>query len=253
MLGVTLDNRLKFNKHISSLSIKASRQINALKRIFNYLDENCRILIFKSFISSNFSYCPVSWMFSGKTNLNKLEKLQERALRFVFRDTTSPYDSLLKRGNFLPLSVHRMRCLGIEVYKCLHGLNSDYLNNLFKQSSTKYDMRDSCRLEQPKFNTFSYGQRSFRCYGSKLWNLLPYSVKNTKDLNIFKSNITRWCHSKQRDLLDVFWNHARLPLCLYLIRPFIPLSIILNKYMSIYSSVFCLDTPCIFTVIYAHV
>ena len=58
VLGVTLDNRLKFDKHISTLCMKASRQINALKRISNYLDENCRILIFKSFISSNFNYCP---------------------------------------------------------------------------------------------------------------------------------------------------------------------------------------------------
>ena len=58
--------------------------MNALKRISNYLDENCRILIFKSFISTNFSYRPVSWMFCGKTNLNKLEKLQERALQLFF-------------------------------------------------------------------------------------------------------------------------------------------------------------------------
>ena len=135
----------------------------------------------------------------------KLEKLQERALRFVFRDTTSSYDSLLKQGNFLPLSVYRMRCLGIEVYKCVHGLkNPYYLNNLFKESCTKYDLRYSCRLEQPKFNTFTYGQRSFRYYGSKLWSILPYSVKNTKDLYVFKNNITRWWHSKQCAALDVF-------------------------------------------------
>ena len=120
-----------------------------------------------------------------------------RALRFVFRDTTSSYESLLERGNFLPFSAYRIRCLGIETYKCFHGLNPDYLNKLFKQTSTKYNLRDSCRLEQPKFSTFSYGQRSFRYYGSKLWNLLPFSVKNTNDLNIFKTNITRWCYSKQ--------------------------------------------------------
>ena len=96
LLGVTLDNRLKFDKHVSSLYIKASRQINVLKRISNYLDENCRILIFKSFISSNFSYCPASWMFCGKTNLTKLEKLEDGALRFASRDTTSPYDSFLE-------------------------------------------------------------------------------------------------------------------------------------------------------------
>ena len=127
----------------------------------------------------------------GKTNLNKLEKLQERALWFVFRDTTSSYESLLERGNFLPFFVYWIRCLSIETYKCCHGLNPDYLNNLFKQSSTKYNLRDSCRREQPKFITFSYGQRKFRYSGSKLWNLLPFSVKNTNDLNIFITNITR--------------------------------------------------------------
>ena len=186
------------------MCLKASRQINALKRVSRYLDESCRILVFKSFISSNFNYCPVSWMFCGKTNLNKLEKLQERALRFVFRDTTSPYETLLERGNFLSLSVYRIRCLAIEVFKCVHGNNPAYLNNLFSQPILKYDLRDSFRLEQPKFHTFTYGFRSFRYYGSKLWNILPHSVKNTKDMNVFKKNITEWCHSKKCISLDVF-------------------------------------------------
>ena len=94
VLGVTLDDKLKFDKHISEMCTKASRQINALKRVSKYLDENCRIMIYKTFISSNFDYCPVSWMFCGKANVDKLEKLQERALRFVFRDTTSSYENL---------------------------------------------------------------------------------------------------------------------------------------------------------------
>ena len=82
-------------------------------------------------------------MFCGKTNLNKLEKLQERALRFVFRDATSSYENLLERGYFLPLSAYRKRCLGIETYKCFHGLKPDYLNNLFKRSSTKHNLRNT--------------------------------------------------------------------------------------------------------------
>ena len=50
-------------------------------------------------------------MFSGKTNLSKLEKLQERPLRFVFRDTTSSYEYILTRGDFLPLS-----CIEYDVW-----------------------------------------------------------------------------------------------------------------------------------------
>ena len=84
VLGVTLDNSLQYDIHISILCAKASIQINAMKRIGKYLNTDCRIAMYKSFISSNFSYCPVSWMFCGKRNSDKLEELQERALRFVF-------------------------------------------------------------------------------------------------------------------------------------------------------------------------
>ena len=204
VLGVTLDDKLKFDEHVSEICRKVSRHINALKRVSKYLDESCRILMYKSFISSNFNYCPVSWMLCGKTYLNKLENFQERALRCVFRDITSPYETLLERGNFLPLSVYRIRCLAIEVFKWINGNNPAYLNNLFSQSIPKYDLRHSLRLEQPKFHTFTYGFRSFRYFGSKLWNILPHLVKNTKDINVYKKNITEWCHSRQCISLDVF-------------------------------------------------
>ena len=49
--------------------------------------------IFRVFIVSNFNYCPLVWHFCGKTNTSKIEKLQERALRFVFNDFTSSYDN----------------------------------------------------------------------------------------------------------------------------------------------------------------
>ena len=95
-------------------------------------------------------------MFCEKRNSDKLEKLQERALRFVFSDYTSPYSDLLKHGNFLSLFALRIRYLAIEMYKCVHGLNPPYLNALFISKDTRYDLRDSNRLQQPKFQTVGY-------------------------------------------------------------------------------------------------
>ena len=40
VLGIVLDNKLKFDEHVSQMCLKASRQINALKRISKYLDES---------------------------------------------------------------------------------------------------------------------------------------------------------------------------------------------------------------------
>ena len=66
VLGVTLDAKLNFNEHIKNLCNRASHQINALKRISRYLDIDGRLRIYQAFIKSNFTYCPVSWIFLWK-------------------------------------------------------------------------------------------------------------------------------------------------------------------------------------------
>ena len=131
VLGVTLDSKLNFKEHVDTLCSRASRQINALRRISKFLSTSARLKIYKSYIYSNFSYCPLAWIFCGKVNSNKLEKLQERALRFVFKDLGSSYDDLLIRANMLPLSLFRLRFLAIEMYKCRTDSNTYYLNELF--------------------------------------------------------------------------------------------------------------------------
>ena len=174
-------------------------------RLAKFLKERSRILIYKSFISSNFNYFPVTWMFCGWKNVMKLEKLQERALRFVFNDNNSSYVDLLKRGNFLSLSAYRIRNLAMEIFKCCHGTNPIYLNDLFCKQEMKYDLRDKTLLEQPKSSTKTYGCRSFRYYWAKLWNALPFEIKNTDDYDDFKSKLTAWCHSSNLDKLKIFW------------------------------------------------
>ena len=151
-----------------------------MRRIGKYLDTDCRIATYKSFISSNFSYCPVSWMFCGKLNSDKLEKLQERALRFVFSDYTRPYSDLLEHVNFQSVSALRIRYLAIEMFKCVHGLNPPYLNELFINKDTPYNLRDNNRLQQPEYQTVRHGFKSFRYYGSKLWDTLPREVKQSE-------------------------------------------------------------------------
>ena len=64
ILGVMIDNKLKFKSHISELCKKAPQNIAALS-IF-YITE--KKLIFNSKIKSQFSYCPLTWMFCSRTS-----------------------------------------------------------------------------------------------------------------------------------------------------------------------------------------
>ena len=83
LLGIQIDYELKFDLHIKNLCRKASRQLNVLKRIGNNLSKLNRLTIFHSFILSTFNFCPLAWHFCSITNMKKLEKIQERALRFI--------------------------------------------------------------------------------------------------------------------------------------------------------------------------
>ena len=74
LLGVELDNKLKFNLHISNLCRKAARQLNVLKSFSRVLDTAAKMCIFRSFILSSFSYCPLVWHFCGKNWPIQMEK-----------------------------------------------------------------------------------------------------------------------------------------------------------------------------------
>ena len=171
VLGVTVDDRLCFSQHISSCCKKAARQLNALARISRHLKINSRRAIYKSFIMSNFNYCPLVWHFCGQVNNQKLEQIQGRALRILFVDYNSSYLELLERAGTTILLIQRLiRLIALTVFKSLHGLNPPCLNDIFTPKYMPYQMRDSRLLEQSRCRTTTYGLRSMSYIAAKLWN-----------------------------------------------------------------------------------
>ena len=85
---------LKFGDHVTDICKKASKQVAVLKRLGSFLTKQRKLVIYNSFISSNFNYCPLAWHFCSVTTTNKLEKVQERALRFINNDYSSSLSKL---------------------------------------------------------------------------------------------------------------------------------------------------------------
>ncbi len=193
ILGVTIDSQLKYDEHVSSLCKKAGRQLNVLMRLSSKLCLSSRMAIYKSFILSTFNYCPTVWMFCGISNAQKLDKIQERALQFVFKDRTSSYEILLEKACAHSLEMSRIYFALLEVYRCYYGIAPQYMQDLFTHKVNPHKLRDPYKLYQPKFNTVKYGFCSFAYFGARVWNMLPPDIKKLETIDIFKNGIKQWC------------------------------------------------------------
>ena len=83
-----------------------------------------RRIVMKTFIESQFNYCPLIWMFHSRTINNKINRLHERALRIVYSDFKSTFEGLLRKENFFPIHERNIQSLATEIYKFLNGLSS---------------------------------------------------------------------------------------------------------------------------------
>ena len=192
LLGVTIDFKLKFDTHISDICIKASRQLNVLKRIGHYLNRSCKLLIYHSFILSNFGYCPLAWHFCNQGSVQKMERIQERALRFIYDDYISPYQNLLSKSNFPSLHIRRLKTMALEAYKILHKQSPVYLHDLLVRNENKITFRYNNQVIIPRVRTTTHGLNSFRYSAAKLWNELPDNFRTTSSFSQFKRLIENW-------------------------------------------------------------
>ena len=132
LLGINLDYMLKFDDHVSEICKKAAQQLAVLKRLGRFLTKQGKLVIYNSFIASNFSYCPLAWHFFSVSSTNKLEKVQERALRFINNDYSSSISELLKSTNTQPPYVRRLKQMASEVFKIVNKLSPVNINDLVK-------------------------------------------------------------------------------------------------------------------------
>ena len=192
LLGVDIDFNLSFDKHISNVCSKATQQLNVLKRLGRNLCHLSKITIFYTFILSNFNFCPLSWHFCSKRNTERIERVQERALRFVYDDYSSRYEALLKRAGLPTLHVRRLRTMATETFKILNELSPSVLSDLIIKKETKYSFRYKNILDIPHVRTSRFGKSSFRYAAPVLWNSLPAEIREAGSFQQFRRMLSFW-------------------------------------------------------------
>ena len=60
-------------------------------------------------------------MFCGRTSNNRINKLQERALRILYKDDQSTFQHLLNKDKSITIHVRNIQLLVTEMYKAKNG------------------------------------------------------------------------------------------------------------------------------------
>ena len=107
----------------------------------NYVSLEKRRIVMKTFIESQFNYCPLIWMFHPRAINNKINRLHKRTLRIVYSDFKSYFEGLLMKDNSFS-TLEKPQSLAIEIYKFLNGLFTSFLNNVFHKNTSSYDLRN---------------------------------------------------------------------------------------------------------------
>ena len=192
MLGVQIDENLKFDSHIDKICKKAAKQLNSLKRVARFMGDREKKIIMNSFILCHFNYCPFICMLCGKGSQDKLEKINERALRLAYSDYSSSYKDLLASSKETTIHVQSVRILALEVYKTLNNLNPVFMKDYFVSKTTGHYLRLKNLLDIPRARTTKNGIRSLSFQGPKIWNSLPESIKTAQNTRQFKNLIKTW-------------------------------------------------------------
>ena len=135
----------------------------------------------KTFIETQFGYCPLIWMFHGRIVNKKINHLRERALRIVYKDYISSFENLLKRDKSVTLhhSNSNIQSLAIELFKVKRNLSHSMLSNIFPTRSISYNLRSQTDFIRSNASTSRYGLNSMRCFASKVWQMIPMKIKNS--------------------------------------------------------------------------
>lgn len=192
-LGVLVDDKLTFGHHINYLCGKISKCMGVIYKLSKFVDSATLLSIYYSLIHSNLMYCIAVWGGSAKVHINRLQRLQNRAARFI-GDGRAPI--VLSDLCILDVAcLYRYSCC-VKMFRSVKLQHHEYFASSFEKLrpdhsySTRHKI--SNRVNVP-LCVKSRSQRSFYFNAARMWNDVPVNLGNIESLSVYKRTLKRYC------------------------------------------------------------
>ncbi len=199
-LGVVFDSTMSMSPHITSVCQSVNFHLRNLHRIRKFIDHNTCNHAVRSLIISRLDYCNSLLYGVNQGEINRLQKLQNRAARLIYStDRSHNASQLITQLHWLPLNLRLLFKLLLIVYKSQHGSSPSYLSDLlFSYHSGREGLRsqsDTSRL-QVTINTKAAADKAFSIAGPKEWNKIPHQIRASPSIQTFKTSLKTHLFSK---------------------------------------------------------
>ena len=143
----------------------------------------------KAYITSQFGYCPLVWMFHSSSLNNNINSWHERALKITYGDRSSSFENLLKKDNSVSIDHRNIQALATEMFKFKNNIAPEIMKKLFAPKMSSYDLRNNDSFKIRRVNSVWHGTESVSDLGPKVWDLVPNEIQKSESLNGFKFKI----------------------------------------------------------------
>ena len=190
-LGVTIDAKLSWSKHIQGTASKSAKTLGLLKRTLYPAKPKVREAAYNMLVRPKLEYGSIAWSPHTQNNIDTLEKIHRSAARFVVHDhrrTTSVTHMQGKLG-WQTLETRRLQHQLVFLYKIKYNLLNISLPQHLVVPCTQTRNSDPNKFVQipTRINTYAY---SFYPRVIRAWNLLPNEILRLSSIDTFHQAVS---------------------------------------------------------------
>ena len=185
-LGITIDNDVKYDKHIQSIRIKISKTIGIMRRLSCIVPLESLKTIYLSLINPLILYCLPIFSATYDIHLKPLCILQNRAIRIISgkaNELRVRLEPLYYQNNILKVTDQYKLSLGCYIFK-----NREILDNYIVPHDHNTRFRN---LPLAPHERLRSTEQSVIYNAINIWRTLPQNLKDSVSINSFKFNYKR--------------------------------------------------------------
>ena len=173
LLGIHLDEHLTFDTNTQALVSKLSKSVYSINRVKHYLPQKALLSIYHALVHSHLKYCTTIASSTSKSNIEKISKMQKKAIRAVMNAQYNAHTPpLLAKLGILPYK----DMITQAQLTIMHSVHYSYAPTLLRElwhrnadRDTEHNLRNAQDYTIPRAHYAFYTRTPAYAF-AKAWN-----------------------------------------------------------------------------------